>query len=448
MIPLRTERDGPNACEPHEPLEGNYFVAAYPPFSVWTREQAGDAVRVLNDPAAASAETPLGLYIHIPFCAKRCDYCYYLSSANASAARVDDYVATIGDELSIHARSAAFAGRASSFAYIGGGTPSLLSERALARLFGRLSALNGWDGMEEVSFECAPKSVTDGKLRLLRERGVTRVSLGVQAMDDDVLKRSGRIHLCADVMRAYVSIRRIGFPIANVDLIVGLVGETDASFFASLDRVITMQPESVTIYQLEIPYNTPLSRAMREEDNQPTIASWNAKRRRLGEAFARLEACGYRVRSAYTAVRDPVGHRFLYQDAQYRGADLLGIGLSSFSYVGGTHFQNETEETAYVAKVRAGIPPIGRAYGLNDAERVIREFVLQLKLGSINPNYFLEKFNVVVGEMFRDPINELSESGWLVVRPNRIELTRAGLLRVDRLLSRFYRPCHQSVRYT
>jgi oxygen-independent coproporphyrinogen-3 oxidase len=283
---------------------------------------------------------------------------------------------------------------------------------------------------------------------VLRDQGVTRVSLGVQALDDDVLRSSGRVHLTGDVERAYESIRGVDFEIVNVDLMVGLVGETDASFLAGVERVIAMAPESVTIYQLEIPLNTPLSRALRGGDDAPAIASWEAKHRRLSDAFDRLEAAGYRVRSGYTAVRDPDRHPFVYQDAQYTGADLLGLGLSSFSYLGGVHFQNETSDAAYAAAVRAGAHPIARAYVLDDEERLIREFVLQLKLGSIDSGYFTDKFGVDVRARFRDELESLTKSGLMRSDSMGIELTRAGLVRVDRLLPRFYRPAHRDIRYS
>jgi len=448
MINPQTDRDRPNSDERDEPSTGRYFVAAYPPFSAWSTEQVNEAIRRLNDPAVHSTDTPLGLYIHIPFCEKRCDYCYYRSSANPSAAQLDDYVTVLSREFSIHTRLPAFMGRAPSFVYFGGGTPSLLGERSLARLLHELSSRSGWANAEEVSFECAPHSVTDAKLRLLREHGVTRISLGVQAMDDGVLKENGRIHQVDSIMRAYASIRQTGFPVTNVDLIVGLMGETDASFLEGVDRIITMEPESVTIYLLEIPTNTPLYRRLHTEDGSATgIATWETKRKRLGETFVRLEANGYHVRSAYAAVRDPVRHRFVYQDAQYHGADLLGIGASSFSYVGGTHFQNETAATAYSAKVRAGVPPIRRAYVLSHEEQAIREFVLQLKLGSIDPAYFRQKYDVDVIEMFRDPLDELRKAGWLSIAPDCIKLSREGLLRADRLLERFYGARHRTACY-
>jgi oxygen-independent coproporphyrinogen-3 oxidase len=271
--------------------------------------------------------------------------------------------------------------------------------------------------------------------------------MGVQQLDDEVLRRNGRVHLTADVERAYATLRRVGFPVVNIDLIVGLVGETDESFFASLDRVIGMAPESVTIYQLEIPFNTPLYRAIRAGEVEPLPASREVKRRRAKQAFARLEEAGYEVRSAYAAVRGGEETRFLYQEEQYRGADLLGIGLSSFSYVDGVQHQNRTELSEYRDRVSRGRFPVWRSYALDDDERLVREFVLQLKLGSVGTGEFRRKFDVDIGRRFRTALSRFEQSGWLKVGEGSVALTRDGLLRVDEMIPEFYLPEHRGIRY-
>ncbi|MCH7883664.1 MAG: coproporphyrinogen III oxidase family protein [Planctomycetes bacterium] len=446
----RTHRDDqrPAPLATDEPLEGHYFVSTYPPFSTWTADRVADAKRMLNRAPTASPDAAFGLYVHIPFCMKRCRYCYYLAYTGRSLEQIDGYLDTLVDELAIYRRSPALAERDLSFVYFGGGTPSLLHERSLARMIDRLQSIMPWSKAKEVTFECAPKTVNECKLRILKDSGVTRLSLGVQIMDDEVLRSNGRVHFVSDVEQAYAEIRKVGFPVVNIDLIVGLIGETDSTFFGSLDRVLGMQPDSVTIYQLEIPHNTPLYAALRCGGLDATPASWEEKRHRLAGAFARLEEHGYHVRSAYAAVRDPVRHPFVYQDAQYHGADLLGLGVSSFSYIDGVHFQNVTSNRAYVEKVRTGSCPIGRAYTLSDDERLVREFVLQLKLGRADAKYFSGKFGVDLRERFRRPLDQLARLGWLSADAQGITVTRVGLLRVDRLLANFYHRCHKNKQHS
>jgi oxygen-independent coproporphyrinogen-3 oxidase len=429
-----------------EPEVGNYFVSTYPPFSCWT-EGAVDAYRRRLAQPPASGDVPLGLYVHIPFCVERCQYCYYLSHDDRSG-EIDGYLEALADEWARYANAPVVAGRPLGFVYFGGGTPSILSVARLRSLARALQQSGSWADAREVTFECAPKSVTADKARALRDLGVTRLSLGVQQLDDAVLAANGRVHLTADVERAYESLRLGGFDVVNLDLMVGLVDETDESFFNSLERVIGLRPESVTIYQLEIPLNTPLYRSLRAEVPAPPPASWDVKHARLAAAMARLEAAGYTIRSAYSAVLDPVRHPFVYQDAQYHGADLVGIGASAFSHLGGVNQQNLASLAAYLDAGARDQPPFWRAYELSARERLVREFILQLKLGGVDRRYFREKFKTDVLESFDEPLDEARRRGWLTIGDEAVAVTREGLVRVDRWLPAFYLPEHQNVRYS
>ncbi|MCK6482524.1 MAG: coproporphyrinogen III oxidase family protein [Phycisphaerae bacterium] len=431
-----------------EPETGSYFVSTYPPFSTWTAAEIPAVHEWLNAPPAEPLDAPLGLYVHIPFCARRCDYCYYLSYADKTADDRTAYVACLLDELAIYRDASALAGRTPTFVYFGGGTPSLLDEHQLAALLAGVQARFSWHRVREATFECAPKSVTSAKLRLLRDAGVTRISLGVQQLDDDVLRANGRVHLVRDALRAYDAIRSVGFDVVNVDLIAGLLGQTEASFRVGLDRVIALRPESVTIYLLEVPHNTPLYRRWHADAASVELVEWDRKRAWLADGFARLEAAGYTVRSAYAAVMDPPRRRFVYQDEQYRGADLLGVGASAFSYLGGVHVQNMAALDEHAACVRAGRLPLARARRLTFDERLIREFVLQLKLGTADVPYFDRKFGVDIRTRFAGPLIELQQAGALTVTDSAVRVTRPGLLRIDTLLKAFYRPEHRAVRYT
>jgi oxygen-independent coproporphyrinogen-3 oxidase len=429
-----------------EPEVGNYFVSTYPPFSCWT-EGAVDAYRRRLAQPPASGDVPLGLYVHIPFCVERCQYCYYLSHDDRSG-EIDGYLEALADEWARYANAPVVAGRPLGFVYFGGGTPSILSVARLRSLAQALQQSGSWADAREVTFECAPKSVTTDKARALRDLGVTRLSLGVQQLDDAVLAANGRVHLTADVERAYESLRLGGFDVVNLDLMVGLVDETDESFFNSLERVIGLRPESVTIYQLEIPLNTPLYRSLRAEVPAPPPASWDVKHARLAAAMARLEAAGYTIRSAYSAVLDPARHPFVYQDAQYHGADLVGIGASAFSHLGGVNQQNLASLAAYLDAGTRDRPPFWRAYELSARERLVREFILQLKLGGVDRRYFREKFKTDVLESFDEPLDEARRRGWLTIGDEAVAVTREGLVRLDRWLPAFYLPEHQNVRYS
>ena len=447
MTDISHQHESVVACNEPEPVEGNLFVSAYPPFSYWGGEHLPAAAAAMQTPPAGADETPLGLYCHVPFCEQRCQFCYYRSYANPSPEAVDEYVDALAGELALYRDAPLLAGRKLDFAYFGGGTPSLLTASQISRLANNLQRSFSWGDAREITFECAPRTVTTEKLRALSGAGVTRVSLGVQQLDDNVLKANGRVHLVSDVEQALAAISRVGFDVVNIDLIVGLIGESDETFHKSLSRVIALSPESVTLYQLEIPGNTPLFRALRQETLPSPPATWQIKRARLAAAFSELEDAGYSVRSAYAAVRDPQAHRFVYQDAQYRGADLIGLGIASFSYLAGVHVQNLASFRTYFGRLENGRLPHDRAYALDRQERWVRELVLQLKLGVVALDYFRRKFGAQIEEQYAVPLSRFAARGWLTVDPDAVKLTREGLLRVDRMLPAFYLPRHREKPY-
>jgi len=434
-----------------DPTEvGSYFVATYPPFSAWS----ADAVAVDGRPALESPPVPgvpLGLYLHIPFCRKRCHFCYFRVYTDKNAQEVGDYLDVLAHEWELYANLPSIAGRQLDFVYFGGGTPSFLSTKQLEGLVGRLSAVTSWRNAEEVTFECEPGTLTEPKLAAIRGIGVTRLSLGVENFSDEVLELNGRAHRSPEIGRAYAFARSLGFPQINIDLIAGMLGETEENWRVCIEKTLELQPDSITIYQMELPFNTTISSNLLKGTGrfaQP-VADWSTKRRWVGEAFEALEANGYTVRSAYTAVKDPTRTRFIYTDRLWQGADMVGLGVASFGHMNGVHVQNLDTWETYAAAIRRDEIPLNRAYRPTHEERLIREFILQLKLGSIQPAYFRDKYQVDVLRRFREPLDSIAADGYLAERgEQRVALTREGLLRVDGLLKRFFLPQHSGIRYT
>ncbi|HZM58646.1 MAG TPA: coproporphyrinogen-III oxidase family protein [Vicinamibacterales bacterium] len=441
----------PTSSTLDDPTEvGSYFVATYPPFSAWNAAAvAHDGLPALHSPAVPGV--PLGLYLHIPFCRKRCHFCYFRVYTDKNAQEVNEYLDVLAHEWELCARLPAIAGRPLNFVYFGGGTPSFLSTKQLEGLVSRLSALTPWTDAEEVTFECEPGTLTEPKIAAIRDIGVTRLSLGVENFSDDILELNGRAHRSPEIVRAYAYAKSLGFPQINIDLIAGMLGETEENWRDCVRRTLELEPDSVTIYQMELPFNTTISGNLLKGTNRFTqqVADWRTKRRWVGEAFAALEAAGYHIRSAYTAVKDKSRTRFVYTDRLWQGADMIGLGVASFGHVNGVHIQNLDTWETYAAAVRRDEIPLARAYRPTDDERLIREFILQLKLGSLRPAYFRDKYRVDVLERFREPLESIRADGYLrEASPDAVSLTRDGLLRVDALLPRFFRPEHTGIRYT
>jgi oxygen-independent coproporphyrinogen-3 oxidase len=429
---------------------GNYFIANYPPFSFWNASHLPEAQAALNRPPKPG--TPLGLYLHIPFCRKRCKFCYFRVYTDKNANDVKVYTDALLKEVELLSKAACVGGRPLDFVYFGGGTPSYLSADQLRGLMTTLKQIMPWDHAREVAFECEPGTLQKHKLEALKECGVTRLSLGVENFKPEILQYNGRAHLEDEVYRAYGWAREVGFDQINIDLIAGMVGEDWDNWKQCVEKTIKLSPECVTIYQMELPYNTRFSKGlqMHDADEPPpgSIADWPTKRAWVKYAFEEFVKAGYAITSATTVMKDPSKTKFVYRDALWTGADMFGTGVASFGHMNGVHIQNVDTWEAYIAKLDAGELPLGRAFPTTERDRMIREMVLQLKTGHLEREYFERKFRVDIEREFEKGYKKLEGEGWLNVKPTGVELTTDGLMQIDRHLPTFFDPEYVGKRYT
>jgi oxygen-independent coproporphyrinogen-3 oxidase len=424
---------------------GSVFVSNYPPYSFWGADTVADAIHALGTPP--TDERPLGLYLHIPFCRRRCKFCYFKVYTDKNARDVTRYLDAVGREAKALRQEQAIAGRAPGFVYVGGGTPSFISAKHLRSLFAQLKNTFAWRSVEEVTFECEPGTLTEAKIEAIREVGVTRLSLGVENFNDEILSENGRAHVSKEIDRCLPWIRKQRFDQLNIDLIAGMVGETWNRWRETVGKAIDLAPDSVTIYQMELPFNTVYSKDALG-GGAISVADWETKRAWHAWAFDQFEQNGYEVSSSYTVFKKSSKAKFVYRNSLWRGADLVGMGVSSFSHVGGVHYQNLTNWDEYLGAVENGDSPIHRAFVPNDAERLTREMVLQMKLGRVDAAYFKDKFGVDVIERFGEQFARLERRRLLDLDEEGATLTREGLLRVDTLLPEFYEEKYQNARYT
>lgn len=458
---------------------GNYFIANYPPFSFWKKEWVTAAHAALRQPP--QADVPLGLYLHIPFCRKRCKFCYFRVYTDKNARDIEVYLEALIREVELLSRTACVGNRPLDFIYFGGGTPSYLSAGQLDQLMSRLREIMPWDDAREITFECEPGTLQKHKLETLRHHGVNRISLGVENFKPEILRFNGRAHNEEEIYRAYAWARELEFPQINIDLIAGMVGEDWDNWRRCVAKTVELAPDCVTIYQMELPYNTIFSRQLRPEsfrdvsaatesspqrepDNTHAgwrltlvdeatqqrleIADWPTKRTWVEYAFAELERAGYTVTSATTAVRNPATTRFVYREALWHGADMFGTGVASFGHISGVHVQNVDTWEQYIGMLQAGELPFGRAFVTSERDRMIREVILQLKTGILEIAYFRNKYGVDIRDEFRPVLQQLSDRGYLQVDADYVRCTRRGLIQIDRHLPAFFDPQYISSRYT
>lgn len=439
---------------------GNYFVANYPPFSRWSPDHKQTMLDRFDQPG--DADRTLGLYVHIPFCRKRCHFCYFRVYTDKNKDEIRDYLDAVIAEHAELAGKAIIAGRKPRFIYFGGGTPSYLSDKQLTYLFEGLQRALPWDAADEIAFECEPGTLNAKKVQRIADLGVTRLSLGIENFDDQVLELNNRAHRSRQVYDAYQWALDAKLPQINIDLIAGMLGETEDNWRKNIETTLELKPDAVTIYQMEIPYNTTIYKQMQAEGKlEAPVADWATKRRWVKEAFAELESAGYTVTSAYTAVRDGSAIKFLYRDDLWNGADMLAVGVSSFGHIasgsagltpdepggGGIHYQNQADIAPYVSAVQAGESPIFRALPITHDEALIRQWVLQLKLGRVSRLPFIERFGVDPFERWADILTQYQEKGYLTIAGDALTIDRDALLQIDRLLHAFFLPEHRALRY-
>ncbi len=231
----------------------------------------------------------ISLYVGIPFCPSRCYYCSFVSSTTAQSGHlIEPYLDTLYREIAETAALVREAGKRVQSVYIGGGTPTTLSEQQLARLLDTLEQNFDFSRLREYTVEAGrPDTITPGKLRALRAAGVGRVSINPQSMDDKVLAAIGRRHAAADVLRAYGEARQAGFREINMDVIAGLAGDTAETFARTVDTLIGLAPENITVHTLAIKRGADLT------DKAAAAAQRETVSRMLDGASHALQTAGY-----------------------------------------------------------------------------------------------------------------------------------------------------------
>lgn len=309
---------------------------------------------------------PFGVYVHVPFCASRCDYCAFATWTDRDPLMVA-YAQACAAELRAAVRDESLPPATS--VYVGGGTPSRLPAELLAEVLESVVRAPG----AEVSVECNPEDASGPRFASWRAAGVTRVSFGVQSMVPHVLESLGRRHGTTQVAPAVALAGEAGFASVSVDLILGAVTETDSDVERTLDAVLGLEPRPahVSAYGLTVEPGTPLARdPARHPDDDVTA-------RRYALVDARLSAAGYRwYEVSNWAVR---GHECRHNSLYWAQGDYRGIGCSAHSHRGRRRWWNVRTPERYIEAVRAGRPATAADEVLSDEQWALEGLALALR---------------------------------------------------------------------
>ena len=290
------------------------------------------------------------------------------------------------------------------------------------------------------------KTITQKKLGTIKELGVTRLSLGVEHFNDKILEVNGRAHRTKEIYRVRPLIAERNFDQLNIDLIAGLIGEDWDSWKDTVEKTIDYDPDSITVYQLELPYNAVFSQQLRDGETNLSIPNWDQKRDYHAYAIEQFQKAGYEISSAYTMAKKNTN--FVYRDSLWHGSNMLAFGVASFGHINGVHYQNNGKWEDYIDQLNNGQLPIYRALVLSESEQLTREMILQLKLGQISVDYFKDKFGVDILSEYVSAFEDLKKQKMLEIENGKVIVTTDGLLRVDELLPAFYDKKYRESRYT
>lgn len=350
-----------------------------------------------------------GLYVHIPFCRAKCGYCDF-ASAPGTEAEIDLYLEALAKEAALHA---GLAGKFDTL-YVGGGTPSLLSPPQLKLLFDIIGPLTGpLAGLAESTFEANPESLDAEKAWLLRKAGINRISLGLQAAQDALLKRLGRIAMSGDFLRAYKDLRAAGFENINADLMCGLPGQTIKDFRDSLAWLTELGPEHISFYALEVHEGTPFAAAGIQEEPEAAADMYEAGTEALSAAgYAQYEI------SNFAKPGREARHNLNY----WEQGEYLGLGPAAASYLGGERRANAPDRAAYAKNALAGTEiPLQYRETLTGRAKNAEKIMLGLRMISgieLPDDIFIE---------FGEELNKLSAAGYIEKTGNLVRIRKDRL---------------------
>ncbi|MBQ9098694.1 MAG: radical SAM family heme chaperone HemW [Clostridia bacterium] len=370
----------------------------------------------------------LGLYLHIPFCVRKCHYCDFYSAPSGKGARAA-YVRALCRHLAVAA------GEVQDFSvdtvYFGGGTPTLLTGAELHELLDAVRTHYAMEPDAEITVECNPVTAAEGLMKELRTAGFNRLSIGLQSVHDSELQLLGRPHDYAAFLETYKAARRAGFANVSVDLMFGIPGQTVQSFSHTVDTLLALSPEHISAYGLRIEEGTPFYRmqptlTLPDEDAEAEMAELVAQR---------LTAAGYEHYEISNYARP--GKRSRHNMRYWLGADYLGFGPGAHSYLHGTRFETAPDRGAYLAAVEQGAFTTLRqnASVIAGKEKMDEYVMLRMRLfEGLDLQDFTSRFGITFREEYGD-VTPLIKGGFLTCTNGRLAFTEGGMRVSNAILS-------------
>jgi oxygen-independent coproporphyrinogen-3 oxidase len=409
-------------------------------------------------------DEPLSFYLHIPFCNNKCHSCFY-TKYNTQPSLTERYLDAIKKEITMYANQPYIRQKTFHSGYFGGGTPTALSEKQLYDLLTHVNKSLNIEKDAGITMETTPREVTKGKIKIMLENGIKRISIGIQSLDDELLTRIGRNHTAKEAKDAVCVLREEGVKAINVDLMYGLPGETMESWKSTIKQLMEMQVDSVSLYSfVVIPFskifmkimNGQLPECPKEETCMEfynyavkTLLENNYKATstqdfvncnietseyvELGESYSLGE-------NNYEGVFAPSMSQLAYPtDRWYYCRDQIPFGSGAYGYVNTYTCLNEPDILKYIETVNKGEYPVVMGSKVNNEERKAMLMVLGTKMLKVKKQDYYDRTKVSMEEAYGDIIRKLEEQGLVHLTEDALEVTYPkGWYYSDNISKAFY----------
>ncbi len=395
------------------------FVTNYPNFQHWKKVQ----------PEQVYPVAPVNIYVHIPFCAQQCSYCYYRTVTGSRKSEMDRYVDALCKEIEQSSERFGLRERPISSIYFGGGTPTLLDEKSLSKITETLHKYLKLDSnnMLEFTVEGEPVTVIKKKADALKKLGANRISMGVQSLCDDVLKLSNRQDTEEKVTRAIGFAQETGAAV-NIDLMSGLAGESMETWQYTVKRALETGVESITVYKTELYANTQYFKDLRNE--KITLPNDEEEIEFMRYAMDQFANANYLPWCFFTFTKNG-NYQHVHATRIWEGEDYFPFGVSAFGRLGSFLFQNTNDVSNYVEQMERGETPIVRGHRMTALDEIVRDILLGIKLNFLDYGYFHDKYGFNLDSLCGKEINELATKGYVERKDGRLVLTHEGMVQGD-----------------
>jgi oxygen-independent coproporphyrinogen-3 oxidase len=373
----------------------------------------------------------LGLYVHVPFCAAICNYCNFNRGLFQTDLK-DRYVEAVCREIRRRAR-----GAPADTIFFGGGTPSLLEPGEIAAIIRACRDSFELTRDAEITIEANPEGVNEPRLAAFREAGVNRLSYGVQSFRDEELHRLTRLHSANRAVAAFHEARAAGFHDISLDLMMWLPQQSVGEWLESVDALIALGPDHVSLYMLEVYPNSPLR-------DQMARAKWSTApdddvAEMYMQSMTRLDAAGYEQYEISNVARP--GRQSRHNLKYWTDAEWLGFGPGAHSTIDGARTRNVSGTPEYIAALQSGSTLVAETRTLSRQERMEDALFTGLRLSNgVSADAVRARYGIDLWAEFGAELQSFRDLGWLIYDEGRLRLTRAGMLLAHEIMAVFIRP--------